>query len=601
VLGQANAQHALAPSCVPIAAPGTTKDLAPIKDGRLKKTDSAQTNEQATVTLLSDGIHGLYVHMRSGPINDALPPHRTQLACFPFKLVSGANGAVTADKLPGEKFVTDNDGDEYRNGHKPSVLPVCGGKAVLLTYNYQEKGAGNTRRYAKVLDSECNAITIKNGKGETKKQVVIMAKNNDDCDMSQSGQGPCDICGDTPTSTHYSCWAGCNGNGEDDGWVNDITVSCQLDANGKVTAAQVEKNFDVSMASAEERSRGRSSCSTADPATAIATWTEGNNQPQRDGTWIGAVNISAVGPKGDKQQSRVLWKKLVQGQKNAPGGGKTYSSRINSAVIPVLGANGALEKSNQFVLYVGDLKGANTNNRKGGRYLDQLLCVASATKGGLTYDIPCTSVQDLMVGIDATHLTIAATLMWDGKLGKNVPVVLFFQGSQNGGGVSAADIKVLGIDLEGKKFVQYGTYSAGCSHDRHLYSNYLGNNPGNQGRNFAGVHVVKNPFAAPGQAPTLVLFAATGKDPAHVAKAEIKPTAYLSVIPMAVGGPGPTAAAAEPAAAPVVDAAPATTESASASDGEGCSAASGSTSSSAALLLGLMALAAVWFARRGRA
>ena len=143
------------------------------------------------------------------------------------------------------------------------------------------------------------------------------------------------------------------------------------------------------------------------------------------------------------------------------------------------------------------LRGNNTNNRKGGRYLAMFLGVATATKAGLTWDVPLTDVTNQMLGIDATHLTEAFALVQDGA--KLVPAMTFLQGSQNGGGAAPADLKILGVDLAAKKFVDYGTHAAGGSYDRHLYSNYLGGNPGNQGRNFAGAQFVKNPFAASGR------------------------------------------------------------------------------------------------------
>src|SRR5207253_514677 len=158
------------------------------------------------------------------------------------------------------------------------IMPINGGKNMLVMFNYQPQGGNDTQRYAKVLDQACQEIPIKNGNGQTVKQVRIMAKNNDDCDMHQTGEGPCDIASDAAGSTHLTCWAGCNGNGTDDGWINDITVDCQSGADGQATGCTIKKNFDASLAQREERSRGRCSTSSDDPNTAICTWTEGNNQ-----------------------------------------------------------------------------------------------------------------------------------------------------------------------------------------------------------------------------------------------------------------------------------------------------------------------------------
>ena len=137
----------------------------------------------------------------------------------------------------------------------------------------------------------------------------------------------------------------------------------------------------------------------------------------------------------------------------------------------------------------------------------------------------------MMLGIDATHLTVAAALIQDDT--KTVPAMTFLQGSQNGAGAAPPDLKVLGVDFASQKFVDYGTHSAGGMYDRHLYSNYLGGNPGNQGRNFAGAQFVKNPYFGQNgnDAKYLMLHALTGKA-ADVTKPEVKPSSFLSVMPM---------------------------------------------------------------------
>ena len=84
--------------------------------------------------------------------------------------------------------------------------------------------------------------------------------------------------------------------------------------------------------------------------------------------------------------------------------------------------------------------------------------VVQATKTGLTWVVPMTDVTNQMLGIDATHLTMAAGLIEDN--GKILPAMTILQGSQNGG-TGAADFKVLALDLAAKKFVDYGTHAAG--------------------------------------------------------------------------------------------------------------------------------------------
>lgn len=491
------------------------QDTARVNNGRLRKTRNEETQEQAEAILL-DGTNGVYLMMQAGRDSAGNQPiNRTQLSCTPFKLVQAADGSVAAEVTGKNVFVTDNKGQNHRDANLPHAYAFNGGKNVLITYNYRPNN--NTERYAKVLDAQCNLVPVQNAKGQSQKQVLIMAKNNDDCDMSQSGEGA-GILQDGPDGAHLTYWAGCNGNGRDDGWVNDV----QITPVNNGAAFKIAKNFDVDVEPQEERSRGRCTIAASDPNTAICTWTAGNSQPQRDGTWIGAIDISPNGAKGENAKGRLLWKKKIDDQKKIAGV-RTYSVRANSS--RVLDASG--QPSDLLFVQTSDLRGNNTNNRKGGRYLRMNLGVAQATRSGLKWAVPMTDVTDMMLGIDATHLTEAATLVDDN--GKLVPAMTFLAGDQNGGS-HGADFKVLGFDATAAKFVDYGTHPLAAAYDRHLYSNYLGQNPGNQGRNYAGSYMIKSPFAT--GAKYLMLSALTGKAAEDVAKPEIKTSAFLSVIAM---------------------------------------------------------------------
>lgn len=497
-------------------------DIARTQNGRLRKTRYAESQEMAVAKLL-DGQKGLFVQMQSGAIGTTKPVHRQNLACTPFTLQKNADGSVGAAVAGTAKFITSNTGQDYRNANHPEVYPINGGANMLVTFNYRPQGTNQTNRYAIVVDSACNLVPVQNANGQTQKQVVIMQKNNDDCDMHQSGEGAGEVVTDANGSTHIVYWAGCNGNGQDDGWVNDIQVTS---VNGGA-AFKIAKNFDLSVEPQEERSRGRCTVGT-DPNTAICSWTAGNNQPQREGTWVGAIDITPSGPQGENAQSRLLWKKRIQSQ-TVFEGVRTYSVRANSS--RVLDSTGA--KTDQLMVQTSLLRGNNTNDRKGGRYLAMFLGVATATKTGLTWDIPLTDITNQMLGIDATHLTQSFALVQDEAKGAFLPAMTLMGGSHNGGGDTPADVKILAADLTAKKFIDYGTQKAGASYDRHLYSNYLGGNPGNQGRNFSGAQLVKNPFATAASDPKfLLMHALTAKDPGDVMKPELKGSSYISLLPM---------------------------------------------------------------------
>ena len=112
------------------------------------------------------------------------------------------------------KFVTDNVGQDYRNANHPEAYVINGGTHVLLTFNYRPQGTNDTNRYAKVLDNRLQPRPRAERSGCTvQKQVLIMHKNNDNCDMHQSGEGGGTVVSDAAGSAHITYWAGCNGNG----------------------------------------------------------------------------------------------------------------------------------------------------------------------------------------------------------------------------------------------------------------------------------------------------------------------------------------------------------------------------------------------------
>lgn len=615
--GQAYAENNWRPTVLKVNDPDPN-DLARVNDdGTLRKTDEEFTNEMGVMSMFADGKRGIYVEMRTGALSTGESPvHNMQGACTPIELAQAPDGTVNFVKLPGERFISDNDGNEYRNFNKPQLMPIANGRGMLVMFNYQPEGTNDTRRYAKVVDKNCNEIPVFNANGEQRKQVLIMAKNNDDCDMHQTGDGPCDIATDEGGSTHLSCWAGCNGNGEDDGWLNDITVDCELNAQGDaVTSCQIRKNFDISLCQREERSRGRCSIASDDPNTAICTWTEGNNQPQRDGTWIAAVDISPTGEMGEDAQSRLLWKEQIDGRKEYQGE-ETYSVRAKHTRIMVPGPDGTLKKTDMLIFHSGDLDGKNRDNRKGGTYRAQQLLVMRANAQGLEYITPRINANDLLLGIDATHLTMCGAVFGEGN--DLMPGFTLLQGSHNGGGVTEPVVKAIGYDMATQTFVDLGTHRTGGSYDRHLYSNYLGNNPGNQGRNFAGCQMIKNPFAGLNGNNTqyFIAHALTGKDPDYVGMSQYKPSSYVTLLPVAtvpqIAAPPP------PAEEPPVDEEPPPSEEPAPTDPApvtpepeptepaakppsvmGCTASTGTPAAGGALFM-LFAIGAAFIVRRKR-
>ena len=178
-------------------------------------------------------------------------------------------------------------------------------------------------------------------------------------------------------------------------------------------------------------------------------------------------------------------------------------------------------------------------------------------------------------------------------------------GSLNGGGGNAVTQGVA-VDPSTMALTVLGS-TATSPQDMHLYPNYLGNNPGNQGRNHSQLTTIANPFAGQGGSTSkyLLLTASTAKTLAATANAgaikttdtmsnpAIKLTALMTVTPM--GGMAKAAAA----AGPTGDTDVANNEKTDSSDPGttlgGCQASGGSSGFAVALLVGLAA-----FVRRRR-
>src|SRR5206468_3346750 len=96
------------------------------------------------------------------------------------------------------------------------------------------------------------------------------------------------------------------------------------------------------------------------------------------------------------------------------------------------------------------------------------------TRTGMTYITKPTDMATQLLGLGRTHLGAAPALF--GTTDALVPGLMFLNGSHTGG-VANAQIRAVGLDAT-NKFVDLGMQQV-APHDRHLYSNYLGNSPGN--------------------------------------------------------------------------------------------------------------------------
>jgi MYXO-CTERM domain-containing protein len=513
---------------VPLAAetaevlPSPENDLAPVSNGRLRRTDEEQEGQGMPTAAFFDGYKtGLYFAMTTelpattpgGPVRAAT--HRMQLSATPFQLVQGPMGnvKVTADATVG-KFVTNNIGNEYRNANSPVAFKLKGADKVCVKYNYQANNSNDTKAYLQCFNPDASVALP---------QTELFAKNNDDAFMTQDG----DFAGQVVrgTATRLAFYAGANGNGRDDGWAGIVDIDCAAGAT-----CTLQKIADVSICPREERSRGKCSVSDSDPNTAICTWTEGNTQPQRDGVWMAAVNIGD-GQNGANAQTRILWKKQIAGRTDQ-NGIRTYAMRMSHSRIQKIDTNtGKLVDTDDVILRWGGLQGNNNTNGKGGTYYDNMVAVANATAAGMTYVAPPVNIADKLIGLDGTHLGMTYGMF--GTTDNLMPGITFLGGSHTGGG-TMAQARVVTFDTTTKTFNDAAMVAV-APHDRHLYPNYLGNNPGNQGRNHSFSTMIPNPYVGMNgnKDAYLQIFATSGKNATTMMNPAKKLSAFLSVLPIA--------------------------------------------------------------------
>ncbi len=552
-------------------------------DAKLRKTDEEFTNEQMSFAF-GAGNKGVAVEMHSSealnpfanPPAVTLPPgngQRMQGACAPIELAQNAAGFTEAKATAQAKFLTANNGNEYRNFNHPRVVAINGGKNFIVFYNAQ-LNSNDTKRYAMVVDQQCNTIPVTGGQNgqaaptRTNPGAVVMAKNNDDCAMMQDARGE-EVVSSVGGKTKVVSWAGCNGNGSDDGWAFRFSVDCTLDAAGAATGCKVTKGNgdDVSVEPNEERTHGSCTVGT-EKNTAICSWTAGNTQPQRNGVWVGAVDIT------DGQPMKVLWKKMIEGRKDLQLGTQTVRTyAMRGMHVRLLNADGS--SSDTILFRSGDVRGNNQNNQKGGTYLTNQMSLLKATRAGLETVAAPANFASKLLGTDGTHLTMCPGLFGSTK----TPGFALLNGTMT----AAGDASVRFVTADGGKLnVEAQKLSLGANYDIHLYANYLGNNPGNQGRNFGDCQVMADPFKPGNQ---ILVAAVTGKDKADTLSS-IKPSGFLSVL--TVGAP-----AAAPAGGTGAGQSGNGTGN-TAGDGDssvgGCSTGSGSTGLASLFLVGLVAL-----------
>jgi MYXO-CTERM domain-containing protein len=507
----------------------------------LRYNDQDMTQEMAVVKVSPDGRRALYVHMRTAPVNEgtameANPPNRMQCALTVLDIgLDAATGGFTVARPttgPGmyDRFITDNDGNEYRNCNRPSMTLVNGGQNVAVSYNYQPNN--DSIRYMQIFDWDGQNVTIRNSNGTQQQQVIVGQFNNDDCCTGQDGVAE-DIVYDQGGVTRLVSFYGHNGDGGDDASVQGINVACT--GAGATADCTITRQYDLIIENEEERTRGRCTSGGADKSFVVCTWTAGDTQPCYEGVWVGAVDVSAEGENGPNAQSRLLWKERIELREDLIVNGQPreyYAMRANHGRLLQMNPDGSMTPSSQVMLTYGLNRGNNQDGEKGGRTDAVIAAVLETSRTGFTYAMPKTNIQPLLLGTDNTHVHMQHAMF--GKGSEVLPGFTLVHGDHTGGAARNSDLRTIAYNPVTKEMLNLGQHDLGRSYDRHLYSNYLGNNPGNQGRNFATCDLVKSPFAdMPNNHVTYFQACALTGKLAEQSEAMYKTSALLSIFPVA--------------------------------------------------------------------
>jgi len=486
-----------------------------------------------------------YTDIAGSPVND-----RIQGLCSSFKL-DPQQGLVQSAL----KYVTNNNGQDWRNAHVPTVTPVLGGTAAVVYYNYRPNNANNTNLYGKVLGPDCEELT---------QQTLLLQKNNDD--VLGHASNPLPVYDSADDTRVGSCGIG-NGNGQDDMWC--IGTEVKKDAAGNITLARY---FDKSVEAEEERSRPSVHATTI-PDTLFECSAVGNAQPPNRGMRCALVSTDPNTP----NDQRVIWRKYIQ-QRD----GDIYAT--TPAVAPILDAAG--NPTDKFIVTYVEVDTSNRHGRSKGRTSLKTLAVQVTPTDLNMLETP---KYDMAGAGDQAHQ--AACSGFAGTTNNMEPVGFIIQGSIAGSTTGVGRLNEIGYDATYQKATLKDEIVFADSYDTGWISQYYGENPNTpQGRNHGFCMSLDNPGygVAGGFQPDVKKFlfvANTSRNLRNDGSAEDKLAFDLVLVPTVVddaNNPNPTP---DPDPTPTPDPTPDPTPGDSGAQVGGCST-TGSTGGGTLLLLG---------------
>ncbi len=488
---------------------------------------------------------GSYTDIPGSPVND-----RIQVLCSSHKLDPQLGLVQTA-----LKYVTNNRGDEYQNGHAPVIAPAFGGTAAVAYYNYDPDN--NTKLWGKILGPDCEELS---------QQTLLLAKQNDN--VLGHASNPIVVADGTDETRLGSCGIG-NGNGRDDMWCLGVRAT-------KTQAGySLQTYFDKSVEAEEERSRPSVNESPI-PDTIFECAAVGNAQPPNRGMRCALVSTDPNTP----NDQRVLWRRYIQERQ-----GEIYATTpaVSALRDPLTG-----KVTGKYIVTYVEVDTSQRNGREKGA---TSLKVVPVNVTAAALEVLDTPRYNLVGAGDQAHQTSC-----DGQWGPDAKAMGFIiQGSVVGSVTGVGRMNMLSLDGITNKAVEEDSVVFGDSFDTGWISQYYGNNPNTpQGRNHGFCMMVKNPGygITGGFQPTVKDFLMVANTPRRLRTtgvAEDKLAFELVLVPAVVPAEAPQPDP-DPTPEPDPDPTPDPTEDPDPADAGaqigGCST-GGSTSTGGLLLIGL--------------
>lgn len=398
----------------------------------------------AIVALGGDRV--LMFGMGSYQLGGVEPNNRVQMFCAATRI-----DPVAGPRLETMRYVTNNEGDRYRNAHHPRVTPIFGGTAAAVLYNYAPGDRAQT--YMTIFGPDCQQLSAR---------TLVMAKNDDDCSNSDH-RSFVEIRNDGIVARLVGVY-GCNGDGSDDAWGGVQDVVKKSDGSYEIRVV----TDDILVEEEEERTRGWVVVGE-DASFWTACVTAGNTQPPDRGVVCSAY---------DTESGTALWRQFVA--KKVDG---VYQTQIH-----VVGMRDEAGRPTSRALATWER--LTDTHRRGKGSVELASAALSFTRQGMQIlTEPTTSVAPT---VDGTHLGMCDSMVGaDGQVSWRGLLV----GSSFNGNPSAISVgQTVAWNPAESRLMPDRKYGLNVAIDNAWLSNIYGQNPNDRGRNFvACVGDVPNP------------------------------------------------------------------------------------------------------------